>query len=414
MANEFIIKKGFHSKADSQVTGSLNISATASAGYIKGTVVSGSYVGYGGNLTGVQAFPFTGDASITGSLTVSGSFHAFKLDTDNVILGDGAAANIVDGAEYNVIIGKQAAGLGTITTGGDRNVLIGYQAGYDLTGGLNNVYMGNQAGFNLTSGRYNVGIGEAAGYGVTDNWGNIHIGNNTGVNCDGAYNVNLGYYAGTGASGATPDYCTFIGFQAGRLCHDTDWDIAIGYKALYNINDGNNNIAIGREAGYNITDSHNNIIIGSGSLGDAGMNDQLRIGNGNSLTTISASLATGDIIFPSTASAQYYSTPAGQISSISASYAITASYVNIESLPLVNPIVQYITTTALTSSGDTVTTPGSLTFVSSSTYEYLEIFINGLRLRYDVDFVPASTSTVKYLITIPSGSEVTYKSLKRP
>jgi len=98
----------------------------------------------------------------------------------------------------------------------------------------------------------------------------------------------------------------------------------------------------------------------------------------------------------------------------SSSYAVTASYVNIESLPLVNPIVEYITTTALTSSGDTVTTPGSLTFVSSSTYEYLEIFINGLRLRYDVDFVPASTSTVKYLITIPSGSEVTYKSLKRP
>ena len=286
---------------------------------------SGSYAGDGSSLTGISPFPFTGDASITGSLTVSGSFHAFKLDTDNVILGDGAAANIVDGAEYNVIIGKQAAGLGTITTGGDRNVLIGYQAGYDLTGGLNNVYMGNQAGFNLTSGRYNVGIGEAAGYGVTDNWGNIHIGQNTGVNCDGAYNVNLGYYAGTGASGATPDYCTFIGFQAGRLCHDTDWDIAIGYKALYNINDGNNNIAIGREAGYNITDSHNNIIIGSGSLGDAGMNDQLRIGNGNSLTTISASLATGDIIFPSTASAQYFVGDGSKLTGIAAGTNLTQS-----------------------------------------------------------------------------------------
>ena len=73
MANEFIIKKGFHSKADSQVTGSINISATASAGYIKGTVVSGSYVGDGSNLTGVSAFPFTGSAEISGSLSVDGT-----------------------------------------------------------------------------------------------------------------------------------------------------------------------------------------------------------------------------------------------------------------------------------------------------------------------------------------------------
>ena len=58
--------------------------------------------------------------------------------------------------------------------------------------------------------------------------------------------------------------------------------------------------------------------------------------------------------------------------------------------------------------------PNSLTFVSSSAFEYLEIFINGLRLRYDIDFAPMSTSTVKYLTTIPSGSEVTYKSLNRP
>ena len=32
--------------------------------------------------------------------------------------------------------------------------------------------------------------------------------------------------------------------------------------------------------------------------------------------------------------------------------------------------------------------------------EYIEIFINGLRMRYDVDFMPASTSTIKYFVTI--------------
>ena len=82
-------------------------------------------------------------------------------------------------------------------------------------------------------------------------------------------------------------------------------------------------------------------------------------------------------------------------------------------IPLINPQVEYLTTTAITSSGDTVPLPNGLTFISSSTFEYLEVFINGLRLRYDIDFAPRSTSTVKYFTTLPIGTEVTYKSLRR-
>ena len=95
---------------------------------------------------------------------------------------------------------------------------------------------------------------------------------------------------------------------------------------------------------------------------------------------------------------------------------MSASAVNldIESIPLVNPQVEYVNCGAVTSSGATVPLPNGLTFVSSSVYEYIEIFINGLRMRYDMDFMPASTSTIKYFVTIPSGSEITYKSLKRP
>ena len=84
-----------------------------------------------------------------------------------------------------------------------------------------------------------------------------------------------------------------------------------------------------------------------------------------------------------------------------------------ETVPLINPKVEYLTISEITASGTTVPLPNSLTFVSSSAFEYLEIFINGLRLRYDIDFAPISTSTIKYFVTIPSGSEVTYKSLRR-
>ena len=83
-------------------------------------------------------------------------------------------------------------------------------------------------------------------------------------------------------------------------------------------------------------------------------------------------------------------------------------------VPLINPKVEYVNTATITSSGTTVPLPNGLTFISSSDFEYIEIFINGLRMRYDVDFAPRSTSTIQYFTTIPSGSEVTYKSLKRP
>ena len=83
-------------------------------------------------------------------------------------------------------------------------------------------------------------------------------------------------------------------------------------------------------------------------------------------------------------------------------------------VPLINPKVEYVNCGAITASGATVPLPNNLTFISSSAFEYIEIFINGLRMRYDVDFIPATTASIKYLVTIPSGSEITYKSLNRP
>ena len=97
----------------------------------------------------------------------------------------------------------------------------------------------------------------------------------------------------------------------------------------------------------------------------------------------------------------------------SASFAATASYVNLGAITLINPIVQYYDTTSSILAGTTVTLPGGLTFVSSSQFEYIEIFINGLRLRYDRDFFPISSASVQYQLSIPAGSEITYKSLYR-
>jgi len=86
---------------------------------------------------------------------------------------------------------------------------------------------------------------------------------------------------------------------------------------------------------------------------------------------------------------------------------------NLESLSLVNPKVEYLDVTASISSGTSIILPNNLSYVSSSVYEYLEVFMNGLRLRYNRDFVPTSNTTIQNQIHFPSGSELTFKSLKR-
>lgn len=96
---------------------------------------------------------------------------------------------------------------------------------------------------------------------------------------------------------------------------------------------------------------------------------------------------------------------------LTASYAVTASYV--DSITLINPIVQYFDTTASIAAGTIMTLPGGLTFISSSQFEFIEVFINGLRLRYDVDFIPITTASIQYQLAIPIGAEIIYKSLYR-
>jgi len=94
---------------DTQVTGSLNISGGASGSF------SGSFQGDGSGLTGVvaSAFPFTGDASITGDLSVtgsylrlSGSFSGSVIDNITDVYTSTAAIEHVISltqAEYNAI-----------------------------------------------------------------------------------------------------------------------------------------------------------------------------------------------------------------------------------------------------------------------------------------------------------------------
>jgi len=216
-------------------------------------------------------FPFTGDASITGSLTISGSFNAFRLNTTDVILGEGAGA------------------LSTVN--GPRNVMVGYQAGYTNTSGDDNVAVGYKAGYGLhnNASDANVFIGKLSGAGGTSGTGRMSSAdNNIGIGVQSLLFLTSG------------DNNIGIGYFAMRNMGSGAYNLALGTTTLYNTSTGQNNIGVGYYAGFNQTTGNGNITIGSGSLGIAGESNQLRIGNGESVTVISASLATGEILLNTT------------------------------------------------------------------------------------------------------------------
>ena len=268
-----------------------NVSSSATS-----TASFGTYLGDGSQLDGVQAFPFTGDAQITGSLTVSGSFLAFQIDSDDIVLGAGAGAAMRAGGNQSV----------------SYNVLIGTNAGkYIDQYGTNNIAIGREAGTGDTV--QSIGIGTYA----THRFKYSKVGN-----------IGIGYYAlsnggGTYGNIADGEYNTAIGHDAGRNICDGVGNTMLGSSAGRNLGGynagGDGNTAIGYYAGYNQTTGDGNITIGSGSLGVAGESNQLRIGNSNNFTLISGSLSDGGILIQGQVSASSYIGDGSQLTGVGGS-----------------------------------------------------------------------------------------------
>lgn len=202
--------------AGGAVTATLGTSVTAANPQISGDATSGLYTPGAAQvaitLSGAQELAMSTTALniASGNSYQIGAVNAVRIPTNNTTangsLAVGAAAlatqDALSSAEYfNVAVGADAIGLGTLTTAAVRNTAVGYQAGGKTTSGTQNTYMGYKAGLNSTTGGTNTAVGHAA-LSAANGGGNTAIGANAGNAMTGSAAVFVGTNAGLLVTGA--------------------------------------------------------------------------------------------------------------------------------------------------------------------------------------------------------------------
>ena len=160
----------------------------------------------------------------------AGGSSTFTLTaSETLYAGTGAGAALTAGATDNFIAGNNA---GAALVSGDHNVLIGAEAGQDLTGS-NNIMLGQSAGLNATTGTYNVLIGDNVVPGATalTGGGNVCLGGFTGFAMEGSAQQNT-FIGGSAGQGNTTGFRnTILGNNAGLHLSTGSENVIIGYGA---------------------------------------------------------------------------------------------------------------------------------------------------------------------------------------
>lgn len=252
--------------------------AGASVGHRAKNIMIGSYVGaesdasYNIFIGGTSADPDSGATSVgyasTGPFNIVMGINAgldLTTATRNVIMGFEAGEHVSSGST-NLLLGELA---GNKLTTGDNNILLGQNAGVSadksigLQTGNNVIAIGTRAGGNIGAGvNDSILIGTEAGFKTQVN-NAICIGPSAGAqNMTGVGGISIGYHAGL--SSVAAEGCISIGSNAGAAFTGSTTvgqNISIGDEAATN-NQGTRNIVIGAEAATNTSNASNTIVIG--------------------------------------------------------------------------------------------------------------------------------------------------------
>jgi len=202
----------------------------------------------------------------------SGGGGGFSPDAQgNLVTGTNAGEDLTSSGTHNVLIGEDA---GKELTNQDNHILIGKDAGRDLVGSsyAPNIAIGRDAlkYCEYSDSRFNIVMGYATAYytyRMQDNivigdyaltqphqnatliQGNTIVGRSASGYVKGGKNTVIGYKALYGTSGASQ--------SAGH-------NSVLGYRALYSIGGAAvNNVAVGHQAGYDLSTGFDNCYIGN-------------------------------------------------------------------------------------------------------------------------------------------------------
>ena len=255
-----------------------------------GVITASKFVGDGSDLSGVSGGGFSQDAE------------------GNLVAGTNAGEDLASGGTYNVLIGEDA---GKQLTTQDYNVYIGKQAGENAVNTYgSNIGIGYQAlqAGNQNSSVYSVAIGYQAGYYKPKFSGCTFIGyvagaaymsssqtaqDQTFIGYGSGYNCKLGRSVGVGVGALyNGDYafdsrCTAIGWQAGYNNSSGVSNTYVGARAGYTVTSGQKNTLLGKDAGgTTLATGDNNIIIGNEADASAsGVDNEITLGDTN-ITTL--------------------------------------------------------------------------------------------------------------------------------
>ena len=268
----------FPFNGDAVITGSLTVSGSSvtvdltDTVAISGSIFSGSFVGDGSGLTGVatNAFPFTGSARITGSLNVIGPVDfqgktnvtgSFEVSGSTPTINLNGVTTIDNGIKIHRP-NAFSIGIGATSLGSNAcgyNTALGYRAACNSGTAIQFTAVGANAGRRAGSSTVSVG---AYSLGTNTGCQNTAVGNNAmgGASNIGNSNTSIGYYNLYNLN--TGCLNTSIGFKSGECIDGGSRNTSLGSNALRTMTGGNFNTAIGAQAGCKTVAGSSNVYIG--------------------------------------------------------------------------------------------------------------------------------------------------------
>lgn len=299
----------FPFNGDAVITGSLTVSGSTAVVNLVDTLAvsastfSGSFVGDGSSLTGVtsNAFPHTGSAIVSGSFFVDGESSvtgSFIVSGSEPTISLRGVTTIDNGVKIHYpgtnSIGIGADSLGTNTA--ENNIAIGYRVGHCSTSN-NVVAIGTSAA--RCSGNFTVGVGNSI-FGENTGNNNTALGHSAfgAADSNGHNNTGIGFKSllviGCGHNNSA------LGALSGECIKRGTQNTAVGNCSLRTMGDGNNNTALGNQAGCKTVAGSSNVYIGyqaGPSVDNTTESNQLYINNAEGTPLIKGDFSTSQVTF---------------------------------------------------------------------------------------------------------------------